>query len=206
MTELQQEALRVLGRQVMAQLELRRAVEERDHRFAAASASEQRLRMVLDSARDYAIITTDEERRITSWSAGARETFEWSEIEAIGRPIDDIFTPEDRSADIPAKEAQKALTEGCASDVRWHVRADGSRVFMNGSTHPIMLDGGTPSGFLKIARNETGQRQQSEELARTRSELVDSEARFRNMADNAPVMMWVTDEAGEQPPPGGPGR
>lgn len=33
-------------------------------------------------------------------------------------------------------------------------------------------------------------------LALTRIELVDSEARFRNMADHAPVMMWVTDPEG----------
>jgi PAS domain S-box-containing protein len=39
------------------------------------------------------------------------------------------------------------------------------------------------------------------ELARVRREamrdLRESEARFRNMADNAPVMMWMTDAAGE---------
>jgi len=35
-----------------------------------------------------------------------------------------------------------------------------------------------------------------EALAVTRIELVDSEARFRNMADHAPVMMWVTDPDG----------
>jgi PAS domain S-box-containing protein len=35
-----------------------------------------------------------------------------------------------------------------------------------------------------------------EALALTRIELVDSEARFRNMADHAPVMMWVTDPDG----------
>ncbi|MGN7160525.1 PAS domain S-box protein [Sphingomonas sp. SAFR-052] len=196
LTDLQQEALRVLAKQVMAQLELRRAVEERNRRFEAAAASEQRLRLILNSAHDYAIVTTDEDRHITSWSAGAQATFGWSEMEAIGRPLDDIFTPEDRAANIPALEAGKALNDGCASDVRWHVRADGSRVFMNGSTHPIVVDGERPAGFLKIARNETMQRAQAEELARTRAELVDSEARFRNMADSAPVMMWVTDETG----------
>lgn len=33
-------------------------------------------------------------------------------------------------------------------------------------------------------------------LRRARGELADSEARFRNMADNTPVMMWVTDPNG----------
>ncbi|WP_162242936.1 PAS domain S-box protein [Sphingomonas sp. Leaf412] len=196
LTAVQEDTLRVLARQVMAQLDLHRTIAERDRRFEAAVASEQRLRLVLDSARDYAIVTTDGERRITSWSAGAQEAFGWPEREAIGRPIDDLFTPEDRAAGVPAREVEKALAEGVAPDVRWHLRADGSRVFMNGSTHPIMADGAAAGGFLKIARNETSQREQTDELARTRAELVDSEARFRNMADGAPMMMWVTDPDG----------
>ncbi|ONF97037.1 PAS domain S-box protein [Sphingomonas jeddahensis] len=196
LTQVQQEALCVLARQVMAQLELRRALEERGRQFETAATNEHRLRLILDSARDYAIMTMDTERRITSWSAGAQAAFEWTEQEAIGRPIDDIFTPEDRAAGIPAKEAEEALANGSAPDVRWHLRADGTRVFMNGSTHPVVTGEGQHGGFLKIARNETSQRRQADELARTRAELVDSEARFRNMADYTPVMMWVTDPNG----------
>jgi PAS domain S-box-containing protein len=196
LTELQQEALRVLAHQVMAQLELRRTLEERERQHAEALASEERYRLILDSAHEYAIITMDESRRITSWSSGAEAAFEWTEQEAIGRSIDELFTPEDQAAGIPEAEVHQAAVEGCAPDVRWHQRADGSRVFMNGSTHPLAHGGARRGGYLKIARNETALRQQSEELARTRAELVDSEARFRNMADNAPVMMWVTDQSG----------
>jgi PAS domain S-box-containing protein len=195
-TELQQETLRVLARQVMAQLDLRRTVQDRDRRLDELRQSEERLRLLLDSARDYAIVTTDTDRRITSWSAGARAAFELTEEEAVGRSMDDLFVPEDRAAGIPAREAATAAEKGHAPDVRWHQRADGTRVFMNGSTHPIVDRDGNPSGFLKIARNETQSRLQADLLARTRVELVDSEDRFRNMADNAPVMMWVTDADG----------
>ena len=71
LTALQQETLRVLAKQVMAQLELRRSAQEHSQRYEAARASEERLRLILDSADDYAILTTDETGRITSWSAGA---------------------------------------------------------------------------------------------------------------------------------------
>ncbi|WBH15128.1 PAS domain S-box protein [Sphingomonas radiodurans] len=196
LTQLQQDTMHVLARQVMAQLELRRAVRERDSRYELARASEERLRLILDSARDYAIMTMDADRRITSWSAGAKTAFGWSEQDAFGRPIDDIFTLEDREAGVPQSEIAMAAAEGCASDIRWHLRADGSRVFMNGSTHPIVDGDGGRTGFLKIARNETRDREQVEELARTRTELIDSEARFRNMADHAPLMMWVTEPDG----------
>lgn len=196
LTALQQETIRILARQVMAQFDLRLAVRERDRRYENARASEEQLRLILDSARDYAIITTDLDRRITSWSAGAEATFGRPDHDAIGRLIDDIFTPEDRAAGMLEREIATALVEGCAPDVRWHLRADGSRVFMNGSTHLILDAEGHQTGFLKIARNETSEREHADELARTRTELVDSEARFRNMADHAPLMMWVTEPDG----------
>ena len=196
LTELQQETLRVLARQVMAQLDLRRAIQDRDRRYEELRDSEGRLRLVLDSARDYAIVTTDPERRITGWSAGAEAIFDWSEEQAIGRSFDELFLPDDRAAGVPEREVATAMAAGCAPDVRWHQREDGTRVFMNGSTHPIVDRDGGHAGFIKIARDETRARNQADELARTRVDLVDSETRFRNMADHAPVMMWVTDPVG----------
>ncbi|GGE90489.1 PAS domain S-box protein [Sphingomonas prati] len=54
---------------------------------------------------------------------------------------------------------------------------------------------------LRRAIHERDRRHQvalanEEQLRLARIDLVDSEARFRNMADHAPVMMWVTDQEG----------
>ncbi|MHA6723922.1 PAS domain S-box protein [Sphingomonas sp. RS2018] len=180
LSDVQQETIRVLAHQAMAQLELRRALVARDREIEAARASEERLRLIVDSARDYAILTIDEGHRITSWSAGAEAAFGRSEADAVGCSFDELFMPEDRAAGVPAAEIRRAIAEGCAPDVRWHVRGDGTRVFMNGSTHPMLTSEPAASrGFLKIARNETDQRRQADELAQTRGELVESEARFR---------------------------
>ena len=195
-SEMQQETLRVLARQVMAQLDLRRTVEQLDRQNEALRVGEERLQLILDSARDYAIIATDTDRRITSWSAGAQTIFDWTTGEALGRSIDDIFLTQDRAEGIPAQEFARAASEGYAPDVRWHRKPDGSLVFLNGSTHPIRNADDRIIGFLKIGRNETEDRERAAELARARAELIDSEDRFRNMADHAPVMMWVTDADG----------
>lgn len=62
------------------------------------------------------------------------------------------------------------------------------------------LDGGADDYLVKpfSARELVATVQSNLELARLRKEstvaLRESEARFRNMADHAPVMMWVTDE------------
>lgn len=165
-------------------------VTERVRAGAELREKEERLRLVIDGATGYAIITIDPERRVTSWSRGATEVFGYSAEEMIGKSGDLIFTPEDRAARQPEKEIEAARQTGCANDERWHLRKDGSRVFMNGAVHPLPNDAsGRERGFIKVARDETEQRTADQAIA-------DSELRFRNMADGAPVMMWVTDPTG----------
>ena len=189
-TERQRLTLEVLARQVMSQLELRRAVAQRDLEVARARRSEERLSLVLDSARDYVILTCDPERRITSFSAGAEATFGLSEAEAIGRLTDELFIPEDRSAGRPEEELVEARTSGRAADIRWHRRADGSSVFLVGSVHPLPLDEqGRERGFIKIARDET-ERQASE------AALAASEAYLRVVLDNAVDGLYGIDVEG----------
>ena len=103
----------------------------------ALLASEERLRLVMDGARDHAILTTDPAGVITSWAAGAEASFGWSAQEAIGAPADIIFTQEDRATGVPERELQTARDARCANDERWHLTKAGQRVFINGSVHPL---------------------------------------------------------------------
>ncbi len=151
---------------------------------AALRASEERLRLIIDSATDYAILTTDLERQVTGWSAGAAAVFGYAEDEIVGRPIDLLFTPEDRDAGVPAWEAGTARREGAAPDVRWHQRRDGARVFLRGSMHPICDEMGRELGLLKIARDETGARR-TEERRLALLELGDQSRDLTDPADLA---------------------
>nr|WP_302474557.1 PAS domain S-box protein [Roseococcus sp. MDT2-1-1] len=135
-------------------------------------ASEEQLHGVVESARDYAILTTDLERRITSWSAGAEGTFGYAADEILGQCVDVLFTREDREAGRPEWEATTAERESCAPDVRWHLRKDGTLVFINGSVRPIHDAQGRTTGFLKVGRDET-------ERQRAEAALKLSEERFR---------------------------
>ena len=116
---------------------------------------EQRLRLIVEAATDYAILTLDAERTVTSWSAGAAQVFGYAAPEIVGRSADVLFTPEDREAGQPVKEITGAREHGGAPDVRWHLRSDGRRVFLNGVMRPLRDASGGEIGFLKIARDET---------------------------------------------------
>lgn len=117
-------------------------------------AGEERMRLIVDSTRDYAILTQSLDGLITSWNAGAERIFGYSEHEMLGRPGDLLFTEEDRAASTPEHEMREAREHGRSEDERWHVRKDGSRVFCSGIMSP--LRDGELCGYVKIARDVTG--------------------------------------------------
>jgi len=138
--------------------------------------SEERLRAIVESAVDHAIITADFEERITGWNSGATRLLGWKETDVLGRPLRLIFTPEDCAAGVPEAEMQRALDEGKATDERWLIRRDGTRFFAMGELLPLH-DGGL-LGFLKILRDRTAQRQAEEALR-------ESEERYRLIVESA---------------------
>ncbi|HZH26478.1 MAG TPA: response regulator [Azospirillaceae bacterium] len=151
--------------------------------------SEERLRLVVDSATDYAIITVDADGRIASWSAGAQAILGWTAAEAIGQRTDMIFTPEDRAAGAPEAELRTAIDEGCSRNERWHLRRDGGIVFMNGSVHPLFDAAGVHRGYLKVARDETERRRVTEALAESKAQLV-------TLVEHLPVGINFVDKDG----------
>jgi PAS domain S-box-containing protein len=166
----QANALRALARQVMAQLELRKAL-------ARERSSERRHRQILESAVDYGIISMDLTGRVTSWNEGARRIFGWTEVEMCGRPCDDFFTAEDCAASVPEKEMGQALAHGRGSDERWHLRKDGTTFWASGEMMPLTTDSGEPVGFLKILRDRTDFRHAQERL-KASEEAADRDRRL----------------------------
>jgi two-component system, chemotaxis family, CheB/CheR fusion protein len=126
--------------------------------YRAAQAlreSEERLRLIIESAVEYAIFSTDLERRVTSWNSGAQRLLGYSEAEVMGKSADFIFTPEDRACNEPDKEARTARAEGRASDERTHMRKDGSRFPGTGTMMLMRNDAGEAVGLVKILRDLT---------------------------------------------------
>ena len=124
----------------------------------ALRLSESRLRKVVESVSDYAIFAMDVNSRITSWNRGAEKIFGWTEAEAIGKPGDMIFTPEDIAKGEPDKERAIAERDGRAPDERFHVRKDGSHFYVSGVMTLLTDSRGEIAGYAKIARDMTERR------------------------------------------------
>ncbi len=128
-------------------------ISERKQSEQALAKSEERLRLLIESANDYAIFTVTKDNIIDSWNTGAERTFGWKEDEIIGKSGAVLFTPEDRERDVPKMEIQCAVETGKAEDERWHIRRDGTRFYASGVMQP--LRNGGIHGFVKICRDQT---------------------------------------------------
>jgi len=175
----------------------------------ALRQSEERMRLLIESAKDYAIYTVDNERRVVSWSSGAQLILGYTESEMVGNSGDIVFAPEDREKNIPEQEIQNAAREGRAENERWHLRKDGSRFWGSGTTQPVRDEQGKIIGFVKIMRDLTEQRQfqdalrQSEEEYRLQlerevklrtAELSASKEQYSTLVGNSPDVITRWDK------------
>jgi PAS domain S-box-containing protein len=138
----------------------------------------ERFRLIVEHATDYAIILSDAQDNIVGWLPGAAAVFGWDEQEMLGRPASSIFTSEDRSMGVPEQELGRARTDGEVPNIRWHARKDGGRVFLDGKTVALRNGDGTIRGFLKIGQDVT-ERQRNEE--RQAILLAELQHRVRNV-------------------------
>ena len=134
-------------------------------------ATQQRYRLLVEGASEYAMLIIDLDNRISYWSAGAERIFGWTAEEAVGQSGTLIFTPEDRASGREIKEIEIAVRDGVASDRRWHLRKDGSRVWVDGVMRRLADENGIPRGFAKIARDATERREAEEKLKESHHDL-----------------------------------
>jgi|CXWL01.1.fsa_nt_gi PAS domain S-box-containing protein len=140
-------------------------------------------RLVVESLTEYAVLTTDKDLQISSWSGGAATMLGYAEKEIIGKSISIIFTPEDIAKGIDKSEFAHALKKGRMDDERWHVCKDGRRLWCYGLSFPLKDEGGTVRGFVKLIRDDTTRKAQDDSLR-------ESEERFRLAAESTGLGIW----------------
>jgi two-component system CheB/CheR fusion protein len=147
-------------------------ITERKRAEEALRRSEEHLRLIIENAVEYAIFSTDRERRVTTWSAGARRMLGYAEDEVLGQRYDIIFTDEDRTAGVPQHETEKAEREGSATEDGFRLRKNGERFWASGALTPMRDASGQVVGFVKVLRDQTDVRTAHEALERSRAELI----------------------------------
>ncbi len=151
----------------------------------ALSESEERFRLLLEGAPDYAIFMLDPDGRIVSWNDGAQRIGGWTAEEALGNHFS-ILYPAERN---PQRELELAVAQGAFKDEGERVRKDGSVFYADVQITPLYDDEGRLRSYAKVIRDIT-------ERKRAERELMASEARLRATIEGAVDAIVTIDESG----------
>ncbi|HCS52471.1 PAS domain S-box protein [Rubinisphaera sp.] len=144
----------------------------------ALRENENRFRMLVEQVQDYAIFMTDTKGRATSWNEGVLRVLGFEEDEFIGNDIKSaIFTPEDQELNVPQLELEMAAKSGSASDDRWMMRKDGTRIWAAGVTTGLHNENGKLLGFMKVMRDQTVRKQMEDDLRQYAADLSEADRR-----------------------------
>ena len=108
-------------------LQLTQAVKQLQTTEEELNQSEERLRLLLRSVQDYAILSLDPEGHIVTWNEGAERIKGYKAEEIIGQHFSCFYPPEDVASGKPEMELKSAVAKGRLEDEGWRVRKDGSR-------------------------------------------------------------------------------
>ena len=124
-----------------------RDVTERKRAEEALRDSEERFRVLINGARDYAILMLNPSGQVASWNQGAERIKGYKANEIVGRHFSCFYPPEDVQSGKPELELQRAITEGRYEEEGWRIRKDGSRFWANVVITPV-TDGTAQTAWI----------------------------------------------------------
>jgi len=128
------------------------------------------LELFVEQAVDYAIVVLDGEGTISTWNIGAEELLGYRPDEIIGERFSRLFTPEDRAQGVPEAELKTAASTGRASDDRWTLKKDGTRIWVSGTTTAVRDS--RLLRFVKVMRDGTPAKLAEDEIRKLNEELM----------------------------------
>jgi PAS domain S-box-containing protein len=125
--------------------------------------SEERLRLMIESVKDYAIFMLDPSGNVATWNVGAQRINGYGADEIIGQHFSKFYPAEDIRAGKCERELREATAVGRFEDEDWRVRKDGSIFWANVIISPIRDADGSLQGFTKVTRDLSERKRHEEE-------------------------------------------
>jgi len=155
-----------------------------EHARAELEAERDRFRITLQAIGD-AVIATDAQGNITFANECAAALTGWPIAEAIGKPLAKVFRTIDETTRANAALALEQEQTDATAGMLLVARGGTERV-IESKVSAIRHRSVAPGGYVLVFRDTT-------EARRARAALEESEARFRVMADETPVALWMCD-------------
>ncbi|HWU89316.1 MAG TPA: PAS domain S-box protein [Kofleriaceae bacterium] len=166
------------------------AAAELHQRRHVGSATDDSLRMLIRSIRDYAIFMLDPAGYVMSWNTGAELINGYSADEIIGQHFSLFYPREERRSGKCERELAIAERTGHYEEQGWRLRKDGTPFWANVLITAVRDPGGELVGFAKVTRDLTEERLAKEAQRQ-------SEERFRLLVEGvAEYAIFLLDPEG----------
>jgi PAS domain S-box-containing protein len=177
---------------VVADITERKRSEER------LRENEERLRLIVEGVKDYAIVMLNPEGQVTSWNHGAEQIQGYKAKEIIGQHFSKFYPEEALAACKPEWELAEALAKGQIEDEGLRVRKDGSLFFANVIITALFDAQGRHRGFAIVTRDITERKTHEGEREKLIVELRTAVTRVKALSGMIPICSWCknvrTDE------------
>jgi PAS domain S-box-containing protein len=137
-----------------------------------------RFRLLVEGVTDYALFTTDDLGRITSWNSGAERMLGYPEADIVGQQFSRMFTLNDIENGAPEKQLLKASHEGRTEDEGWRVRENRTEFWANVIITPLGEEVDSHRGFALVMQDVTDRRKAAIELETVREERMNLQEQF----------------------------
>jgi two-component system, sensor histidine kinase and response regulator len=154
---------------------------------AAARASNEHFRHIVEATGDYALIMLDANGCVISWNIGAERIKGYKAAEIIGGHFSCFYLPEDIEALRPAIGLRIAAEQGRHSEEGWRLRKDGSRFVADVVIAPIHNDSGKLLGFAEVVHDITARKQVEERYQIAMETLADEIAERKRVETDLQV-------------------
>jgi PAS domain S-box-containing protein len=134
--------------------------------------AEERMRVLLDSVHDYAIIMLGTTGEIVSWNAGAERVFGYPAEEIVGRNAACFYTGAERDAELPLEHLCIASTEGRLECECVRERRAGHTFDALVLLTPMRRPDGSPRGFSMVVRDITQRKRLEDDLRKRADQLA----------------------------------
>lgn len=155
----------------------------------ALQNSEERLRLIVESLKDLAIITLDVSGAVTSWNPGADRFFGYSERQIIGKHYGVFFTPRERRSNKPVRDLSHVLETGSIEFERMMIRKNGTRFWASGLMSALYDADERLRGIVMIVQDVSNRK-------RSEAQLRKQESVTQAVMSSLPDLIAVLDRTG----------